>query len=114
MKPSPSLRFLGTFQAALAKQRLTRFRSANVQGLLVYLALQAARPLPGDFLAALFWSDQPEHVARTNLRQTLCQLRKALQDTDREQPFLLASRETIQFNRHSAYPLDVDQFVWAV
>ena len=34
-----SLAFLGTFQAMLAGKPLAHFRSARVQGLLVYLAL---------------------------------------------------------------------------
>ncbi|MDX1665478.1 MAG: BTAD domain-containing putative transcriptional regulator, partial [Candidatus Promineifilaceae bacterium] len=109
-----SLRFLGTFEVTLDGQRLTGFRSVNVQGLLVYLALEAHRSFPRDLLAALFWPEEPDRVARTNLRQSLYQLRKVLQDAGREQPFLLVSRETLQFNRQSEHVLDVDQFVKAV
>ncbi|MDX1617120.1 MAG: winged helix-turn-helix domain-containing protein, partial [Candidatus Promineifilaceae bacterium] len=107
MDPRLSLRFLGTFHVTLDDRPLTHFRSANVQGLLVYLALQASRPVPRDVLAALFWPDDRERAARTNLRQSLYQLRKVLQEGDRERPFLLASRETIQFDPHSRYALDV-------
>ena len=41
-----SLTFLGSFQAMLGKKPLTAFRSAKVQGLLVYLAIQATGPTP--------------------------------------------------------------------
>ena len=109
-----SLEFLGTFQVHLDARPLTRFRSANVQGLLVYLALQASRSFPRDVIATLFWPDEPDKVARTNLRQTLYQLRKLLKDKEQERPFLLVSRQTLQFSPDSDYVLDVRQFVDAL
>lgn len=103
---------LGTFQVKLDGTPITHFRSANVQGLLVYLALQARRPFPRDVLAALFWPNEPDTVARTNLRQSLYQLRKLLGDGRHlAQPFLLVNRQTAQFNRASDYWLDVDAFL---
>ncbi|MFQ5421357.1 MAG: BTAD domain-containing putative transcriptional regulator, partial [Anaerolineae bacterium] len=106
---------LGTFQVKLDGKPITRFRSANVQGLLVYLAMQPQRPFPRDVLATLFWPDEPDRVARTNLRQTLYQLRKVLQDSDkRERPFLLVTRQTAQFNPAGNTTLDVRHFVQAL
>ena len=103
---------LGTFQVKLDGTPITRFRSANVQALLVYLALQARRPFPRDVLAALFWPDEPDSVARTNLRQSLYQLRKTLSDGNHlAQPFLLINRQTVQFNRASDHWLDVTAFL---
>ena len=109
------LSFLGTFQAQLGGQIITHFRSTNVQGLLVYLALQAERPFPRDVLATLFWPNSPENVAKTNLRQTLYQLRKVLNDLgDKERPFLNINRQTVQFNPDSDYLLDATQFLTAI
>lgn len=109
-----SLTFLGTFQVTLDGAAVTRFRSSNVQGLLVYLALQAGHAISRDVLAALFWPDEPDSVARTNLRQTLYQLRKTIDAGDDQRPFLIITRQTAQFNPDSDYILDVEQFTTAV
>ncbi len=117
-----TLSFLGAFQAALDQKQITNFRSANVQGLLVYLAMQADRPFPRDVLATLFWPDESDSKARANLRQSLYQLRKVLHDKQQKQPalsqskgpFLLINRHTVQFNPDSDYALDVGQFLAAL
>ncbi|MBV7330656.1 tetratricopeptide repeat protein [Chloroflexi bacterium TSY] len=114
-----ALTFFGAFQATLDDQPITRFRSANVQGLLVYLSLQADRAFERDVLATLFWPDEPEQTARANLRQSLYQLRKVLRDDAKHQqstapPFLLIERHTVQFNPDSDYQLDVTLFAQTV
>jgi DNA-binding SARP family transcriptional activator/DNA polymerase III delta prime subunit len=107
-----SLKFFGSFQAALDGQPITHFRSVNGQGLLVYLALQAERPFPRDVLATLFWPMDDDSTARRNLRQTLYQLRQLLQDSDEQaEPFLLVTRHTAQFNSASDYSLDVHELL---
>jgi len=111
------LTFFGAFQATLDGRPLTHFRSANNQGLLVYLALQCERPFPRETLATLFWPDESDQNARNNLRQSLYQLRKLLGDLEEERagpPFLLAERLTAQFNPDSDYSLDVRRFLLAV
>lgn len=117
-----ALSFLGTFQVHLGDDPITHFRSANVQGLLVYLALHPGRAIPRDVLAALFWPDEPDSVARGNFRQTLYQLRKLLANDRNEKrpfrqasvkPFLIITRQTIQFNPESNYKCDVAAFLWA-
>ena len=110
-----ALSFLGTFAVQLDGQKLSRFRSSNVQGLLVYLALQANHAFARDSLATLFWPEQSDSTARKNLRQALYQLRKVLDDSDKnEQSFLLVSRRSIQFNPQSNFVLDVAQFLTAL
>lgn len=105
------LSFLGTFQIKLDDIPIIRFRSSKVQGMLVYLAMQSQRAVPRDVLATLFWPDETDSVARTNLRQTFYQLRKALQDKNNaERPFLLINRQTAQFNPQSDYILDAQSF----
>ena len=94
---------------------ITRFRSANVKGLFVYLLLQAERPLPRDVLATQFWPEESEKVAKTNSRQVLYQLRKLFDEPDSQgQPYLIINRETVQFNPKCQYVLDVDEFLRAV
>ncbi len=110
-----NMSFLGTFQVTLERQPITHFRSANNQGLLVHLALQNNKPVPREVLTALLWPDESEVNARNNLRQSLYQLRKVLGDLDElTQPYLLVTRQTIQFNPESDYTLDVAQFLQAV
>ncbi|MBK8900146.1 MAG: tetratricopeptide repeat protein [Anaerolineaceae bacterium] len=110
-----TLSFLGTFQVVLGDDPITKFRSANVQGLLVYLALHPGRALSRDVLAALFWPDEPDSTARTNFRQTLYQLRKLLEEgEDEARPFLIVTRQTIQFNPESDHECDVTAFLRAL
>ena len=110
---SLELTFFNAFQARIAAKSITNFRSANVQGLLIYLAMQAKRPFPRETLAALFWPDEPDNTARQNLRQSLYQLRKVLGE-QAQAPFLLVNRQSVQFNPDSDYRLDVDRFIAAI
>ncbi len=110
-----NLSFLGTFQATLAQQPITHFRSTNNQGLLVYLALHSEKPVAREVLTAVFWPEESEANARNNLRQSLYQLRKLLGDLDEPtQPYLLVTRQTVQFNPESDFALDVRDFLCAV
>lgn len=110
-----TLSFLNTFQVTFNQQPVTHFRSANNQGLLVYLALCGNRPISREVLAALFWPHDSEQNARNNLRQSLYQLRKLLGDLDDPaRPFLQVTRQTVQVNSAGDYALDVDEFIKAV
>ncbi len=110
-----TLTFLGTFQVYLNEESVTKFRSANVQGLLVYLALHPGRALSRDVLASLFWPNEPDSKARTNFRQTLYQLRKLLEKgEDAKRPFLTITRQTVQFNPESKHQCDVSAFLQAL
>ena len=96
----------------LGGKPLTAFRSAKVQGLLVYLALTNQQPQARDVLAALFWPDEPDAVAKKNLRQSLYQLRQVLGDADpQEETHLLVTRSTVQLNAASDHALDVTAFL---
>ncbi len=110
-----NISLLGTFLVTLSQGPIVHFHSMNNQGLLVYLALQNNKPLFRELLAAVFWPDESEANARHNLRQSLYQLRKLLGDLDEPtQPYLLVTRQTVQFNPDSDFELDVQQFLWAV
>jgi DNA-binding SARP family transcriptional activator/predicted ATPase len=105
-----SLSLLGAFQATLDGEPVTGFGSAKVRALLAYLATESDRPHRRETLAALFWPEQPERVARSNLRHDLSNLRKAIGDRDADPPYLLVTRETVQFSRASDCWLDVQAF----
>src|SRR5262249_38743332 len=82
----------------------------KVRALLAYLAVEAEHSHRRDALAGLLWPDQPEAVARKSLRVALSTLRQTLGDAAARPPFLLISRDTIQFNPASDYTLDVTSF----
>jgi predicted ATPase/DNA-binding SARP family transcriptional activator len=105
-----SLSLLGSFHATLDGQPVTGFESNKVRALLAYLAVEAGRAHPRDVLAALLWPDRPDRAALANLRNAIADLRTAVGDRRATPPFLLISRETIQFNEASDHWLDVAAF----
>lgn len=107
-----TLSFFGAFQAMLGDEPLIHFRSAKVQGLLIFLALTPRQTHGREVLATLLWPDEPEAVAKRNLRQSLYRLRQVLgDDRSRKPPYLLATRSTIQLNAASDFTLDVTAFL---
>lgn len=102
-----SLSVLGPFQVTLGGQLVTGFDSAKVRALLAYLAVEADRPHPREALAGLFWPDYPDRSALNNLRSALANLREVISDRQAKPPFLLVTRDTIQFNTASDCSLDL-------
>jgi WD40 repeat protein/DNA-binding SARP family transcriptional activator len=105
--PHLSLALLGPFQASLDGQPATGFESNKVRALLAYLAVEADRPHARETLAGLLWPDYPDRSALKNLRSALANLRQAIGDHRADPPFLLITRDTVQFNRDSDHVLDV-------
>ncbi len=105
--PHLSLSLLGPFQAALDGQPITDFKSNKVRALLAYLAVEADRPHPRETLAGWLWPDYADRAALDNLRYTLSSLRRAIDDRAAQPPFLIITRDTIQFNIASGYSLDL-------
>jgi predicted ATPase/DNA-binding SARP family transcriptional activator/Tfp pilus assembly protein PilF len=105
-----SLSLLGPFQVTLDGEPVTDFATDKARALLAYLAVEADHPHRREVLAGLLWPDESEHKARQNLRQALSHLRQAIGDEDKATPFLLVSRQTIQFNLDSDHWLDVAAF----
>lgn len=108
--PRLALSVLGALQVTLDGQPVTGFESAKARALLVYLAVECDRAHTRDHLAGFFWPDQPDASARTNLRQTLANLRRALGESSSQELFLHISREAVQFNPSSDYMLDAAAF----
>ena len=80
----------------------TEIKSQKGLALLTYLAVSqksAARP----YLAALFWPDMPESNALMNLRKVLHRLQPL-------KPYLIITRETVDFNQEADYWVDVVEF----
>jgi predicted ATPase/DNA-binding SARP family transcriptional activator len=105
-----SLSVFGSVQVALDGQMVPSFKYNSARALLIYLAVEASRSHRRETLATLFWPELPEQAARTNLRQSLANLRAAVGDHTANPPFLQITRETIQFNLASDYDLDITAF----
>ncbi len=105
-----SLSLLGPLQITLGDQPISGFAYAKARALLLYLAVEADRPHQREALVTLLWPELPESAARTNLRQALSSLRETLGDATANPPFLLITRDTLQFNRESDYQLDSGVF----
>ena len=98
---------LGPIQVMLDGQLITGFKSNKVRALLAYLAVEADKPHRRETLAGLLWPDWSEREALGNLRYTLSDLRRAIEDRAADPPFLIISRDSIQFNTASDHRLDV-------
>ena len=105
-----SIRLFGTYRVALDGDPVTAFQSNKVRALLAYLAVESERPHRRERLAGLFWPERTESSARQNLSQALFDLRRVIGDRDATPPYLLATPQTIQFNRASDHCLDVRTF----
>ena len=99
------LQALGAFEVRIDGTPVDRFRSDKVRALLIYLAVEADRPHPRSSLAALLWPDHSAALALRNLSQTLVRLNEALGATT--PPFLLVTRQAVQWNRQSQAEIDV-------
>jgi len=73
----------------------------------VHLLLNRQHPISRDQLAYTLWADVSEAEARTNLRRHLHLLRKQLPPAPDEQPWILTTRSTLQWNPAADYWLDV-------
>lgn len=105
-----ALSVLGKFQVWIDDVPVSSFESDKVRALLAYLAVEADQAHRRETLVGLLWPDCPEGDARHNLSQALFNLRLALGDHTAKPPYLLITRDAIQFNRASDYSLDLDQF----
>lgn len=105
-----TLSVLGPLHITSDNHALIGLNYDKAQALLIYLSVESCHVQRRDALAGMFWPDCSQQSARHNLRQALTMLRRALRNHDTNRPFLLTSRETIQFNPASDHRLDVAQF----
>jgi len=95
---SVTLRLLGTFavEADVGRVIPISVRGKKPQALLAYLAMQPDHQARREQLAALFWGDNPDMLARHSLRQCLNALR---QDLCAASEILVVDRDTIRLSR---------------
>jgi DNA-binding SARP family transcriptional activator len=104
------LGLLGALQVTRADGSPARLESDKARALLAFLAVEADHPHRREALIGLLWPEAPEPAARHNLRQALFNLRQAIGDPAAQPPYLLISRDDIQFNPASDFELDVARF----
>lgn len=107
MKQALQICLLGQFSVTRASFPITTFESNKVRALLAYLAVEQGRAHERSALLGLLWPDWPEASARRSLSQALFNLRQALQDHTADPPYLLISRQTLQWNRQADAFVDV-------
>jgi predicted ATPase/DNA-binding SARP family transcriptional activator len=103
------VRLLGQFNICLDGKPV-EIRSRPTQLLFAYLLLHVGIPHRREKLAGLLWPDSTEHNARSNIRQALWRLKKAIgTDDDPPREYILADHFTIAFNPDSEYWLDTSE-----
>lgn len=98
---------LGHFSISCDGKVISSLRQARVRALLAYLLLHRHAPQSRQMLAAQFWPDTFESQARTNLRQLLHHLQRALPDAVQ---LLHIGATTVQWRPQVACSLDVAEF----
>jgi len=101
-----SIRLLCEFAVTTGAQPSGSY-TARLQALLAYLLLHRDAPQQRQHLAFLFWPDNSEAQALTNLRNLLHKLRQVLPTPEQ---FLQIEQQTVQWRPDAPYTLDVADF----
>ena len=104
------IRLLGGFEVVLGSRVVTDFETASTQALLVRLAIEPGAHLPRPVLAELLWPDRPAGRALANLRHSLAVLRRAIGDHQRDEPVLVANRDTLAIDPGADVGIDTTEF----
>ena len=78
--------------------------------LVAFLLLHAEQVIKRETVAFTLWADDPEPIARANLRRHLHYLRRALPCPPQDLPWFSTDAETIQWNPRADYWLDTAEF----
>ena len=97
--PRYRINLLGGFELVSPTGEIVEIPSQKGRILLAYLALHADRAIGRDALSVLLWEDSEPQSAKTNLRQVLSRIRKALPSAEAD--LLWASDDAIALNRDS-------------
>jgi len=101
----------GNLRMTRAGQPVTAVNTNRLQSLIAYLILHADAPQPRERLAFMLWPASTESQARTNLRQLLHHLKRAL---SAECNFLVTNHFDVQWQQDASCSIDVADFQAAV
>ena len=110
-RPSPRIEVFGKFRITRGGEVVSTINTNRLKSLLSYLILHGDTLQPREHLAFLLWPDSDEGQARTNLRQLLHHLRRAL---PHECGLLEGDTQSVYFRRNPDCALDVAEFDAAV
>ncbi len=108
--PPIRIELLGKLRFLVGANPLPSIGTNRLQSLLAYLVLHAGAPQSREQLAYLLWPESSEPQARTNLRQLLHHLRRALPV---ECSLLFADNQTVCWRTGEACSVDVNEFTTA-
>src|SRR5881296_310039 len=105
------INLFGNLRISIAGNPVTSVNSNRLQSLIAYLILHGDTPQPRERLAFLLWPSSTESQARTNLRQLLHHLKRALPP---ECDFLVSSHFSVQWRFDAACEIDTVEFRAAI
>ena len=106
-----SISLLGDFCIKHDDRVIADVNTPRLQSVLAYLVLHRDSPQSRRHLSFLFWPETSEDQARTNLRNLLHHLRRAMPDAD---SYLNVRPQTLQWRSDAPFVLDVTEFYKAV
>jgi DNA-binding SARP family transcriptional activator len=102
---------LGKLRFACGQHLLTSVSTKRLQSLLAFLVLHSDVAQSREYLAFLLWPESSESQARTNLRQLIHNLRRALPV---ECSLLITDNRTVRWRLDNSCSIDVSEFEAAV
>src|SRR5579872_4014179 len=105
------IELFGNLRVIRGNEIITSVNTNRLQSLLAFLVLEGETPQKREQLAFLLWPESNESQARTNLRQLLHHLRRAL---PAEACFLESDTHTVRWRSDPAWNSDVAEFDAAV
>ena len=101
----------GNLRISLEGRPVTTVNTNRLQSLIAYLILHGGAPQPRERLAFVLWPASSESQARTNLRQLLHHLKRALPS---ECPFLVTDHFAVQWRQDQSCTVDTVDFQAAI
>ena len=101
------IELFGSLRVTWGEQPIHALSQGRLQGLLAYLVIHGGEPISREHLAFTLWPDSSESQARTNLRQLVHLLRRALPpDCD----LLVTDTQTVTWGRNARCSVDILDF----
>ena len=101
----------GDLRITLAGRPVTTVNTNRLHSLIAYLVLHSGAPIPRERLAFTLWPASSESQARTNLRQLLHHLKRALPDECNQ---LVTGHFAVEWRQDTACGIDVADFQAAI
>lgn len=105
-----SISVMGPFEARLNNVPVSQFESNKSRALLAYLSCESGNRHTRDALGETLWETFSPSVQLANLRHTLYDLRKTIQDQRAPISHLTVTNKTVQFNIESDCWVDYQTF----